>query len=35
MEVLGRQVAESHGGSLTLEAKPEARGARATVTLYV
>lgn len=31
--VLGRQIAESHGGSLTLEARPAARGARATVIL--
>jgi PAS domain S-box-containing protein len=31
--VLGRQIAEAHGGTLTLEARPGARGARATVTL--
>jgi signal transduction histidine kinase len=31
--VLARQIAESHGGSVTLEARPETRGARATVVL--
>ena len=31
--VLGRQIAEAHGGTLTLEARPGAKGARATVTL--
>jgi two-component system, NtrC family, nitrogen regulation sensor histidine kinase NtrY len=31
--VLGRQIAEAHGGTLTLEARPSARGARATLTL--
>jgi PAS domain S-box-containing protein len=31
--VLGRQIAEAHGGTLTLEPRPGARGARATVTL--
>src|SRR5262245_5786042 len=31
--VLGRQIAEAHGGSLTLEPGPGAKGARATVTL--
>jgi PAS domain S-box-containing protein len=33
--VLGRQIAEAHGGTLTLEPRPGARGARATVTLPV
>ena len=34
--VLGRQIAEAHGGSLTLEPRPAGtRGARATVTLPV
>jgi two-component system, NtrC family, nitrogen regulation sensor histidine kinase NtrY len=31
--VLSRQIAEAHGGMLTLEPRPGARGARATVTL--
>jgi signal transduction histidine kinase len=31
--VLGRQIAEAHGGTLTLEPRTEARGARATVIL--
>ena len=31
--VLGRQIAEAHGGTLTLEPRAGARGARATVTL--
>jgi nitrogen fixation/metabolism regulation signal transduction histidine kinase len=31
--VLGRQIAEAHGGTLTLESRKDARGARATVTL--
>lgn len=31
--VLGRQIAEAHGGTLTLEPRPGAKGARATVTL--
>jgi nitrogen fixation/metabolism regulation signal transduction histidine kinase len=31
--VLGRQIAEAHGGTLTLEARTGAKGARATVTL--
>jgi nitrogen fixation/metabolism regulation signal transduction histidine kinase len=31
--VLGRQIAEAHGGSLTLEPRPGGRGARATVVL--
>jgi nitrogen fixation/metabolism regulation signal transduction histidine kinase len=31
--VLGRQIAEAHGGTLTLEARSGAKGARATVTL--
>jgi nitrogen fixation/metabolism regulation signal transduction histidine kinase len=31
--VLGRQIAEAHGGTLTLEPRSGARGARATVTL--
>jgi PAS domain S-box-containing protein len=31
--VLGRQIAEAHGGTLTLEPRPGGRGARATVTL--
>ena len=31
--VLGRQIAEAHGGTLTLEPRTGARGARATVTL--
>ncbi len=31
--VLGRQIAEAHGGTLTLEPRQGARGARATVTL--
>jgi signal transduction histidine kinase len=31
--VLGRQIAEAHGGTLTLEPRPGSRGARATVTL--
>ena len=30
---LGRQIAEAHGGTLTLEARAGARGARATLTL--
>ena len=33
--VLGRQIAEAHGGTLTLEPRPGARGARATLTLPV
>jgi signal transduction histidine kinase len=33
--VLGRQIAEAHGGTLTLEPRPGGRGARATVTLPV
>jgi PAS domain S-box-containing protein len=33
--VLGRQIAEAHGGTLTLEPRPGARGARATVTLPI
>jgi signal transduction histidine kinase len=34
--VLGRQIAEAHGGTLTLEPRPAGtRGARATVTLPV
>ena len=31
--VLGRQIAEAHGGTLTLEPRPGAKGARAIVTL--
>ena len=31
--VLGRQIAEAHGGTLTLEPRTGAKGARATVTL--
>jgi nitrogen fixation/metabolism regulation signal transduction histidine kinase len=31
--VLGRQIAEAHGGTLTLEPRPGAKGARATVRL--
>jgi two-component system, NtrC family, nitrogen regulation sensor histidine kinase NtrY len=31
--VLGRQIAEAHGGTLTLEPRPGTRGARATLTL--
>ena len=31
--VLGRQIAEAHGGTLTLEARPGTKGARATLTL--
>jgi two-component system nitrogen regulation sensor histidine kinase NtrY len=31
--VLGRQIAEAHGGTLTLEPGPGAKGARATVNL--
>jgi len=31
--VLGRQIAEAHGGTVTLEPGPTGRGARATVTL--
>ena len=31
--VLGRQIAEAHGGTLTLEPRAGAKGARATVTL--
>jgi nitrogen fixation/metabolism regulation signal transduction histidine kinase len=31
--VLGRQIAEAHGGTLTLEPRVGARGARATLTL--
>jgi two-component system, NtrC family, nitrogen regulation sensor histidine kinase NtrY len=31
--VLGRQIAEAHGGTLTLEPRSGAKGARATVTL--
>ncbi len=31
--VLGRQIAEAHGGTLTLEARVGAKGARATLTL--
>jgi two-component system nitrogen regulation sensor histidine kinase NtrY len=31
--VLGRQIAEAHGGTLTLEARTGAKGARATLTL--
>ena len=31
--VLGRQIAEAHGGTLTLEPRPGAKGARATVTI--
>jgi PAS domain S-box-containing protein len=31
--VLGRQIAEAHGGTLSLEPRKDARGARATVTL--
>jgi signal transduction histidine kinase len=31
--VLSRQIAEAHGGTLTLEPRPDARGARATVVL--
>ena len=31
--VLSRQIAEAHGGTLTLEPRPDVRGARATVTL--
>ncbi len=31
--VLGRQIAEAHGGTLTLEPRAGARGARATLTL--
>ena len=31
--VLGRQIAEAHGGSLTLEPRAGAKGARATLTL--
>src|SRR5688572_6468168 len=31
--VLGRQIAEAHGGTLTLEPRPNAKGARAVVTL--
>jgi len=30
---LGRQIAEAHGGTLTLESRKAARGARAVVTL--
>ena len=30
---LGRQIAEAHGGTLTLEPRVGARGARATLTL--
>ena len=30
--VLGRQIAEAHGGTLTLEPRPGAKGARATVS---
>ncbi len=33
--VLGRQIAEAHGGTLTLEPGPGGRGARATVTLPI
>jgi PAS domain S-box-containing protein len=33
--VLGRQIAEAHGGTLTLEPRPGARGARATITLPI
>ena len=33
--VLGRQIAEAHGGTLTLEPRAGARGARATVTLPI
>ena len=33
--VLGRQIAEAHGGTLTLEPRPGSRGARATVTLPI
>jgi signal transduction histidine kinase len=33
--VLGRQIAEAHGGTLTLEPRPGGRGARATMTLPV
>jgi two-component system, NtrC family, nitrogen regulation sensor histidine kinase NtrY len=31
--VLGRQIAEAHGGTLTLEPRPGAKGARAIVTI--
>ena len=31
--VLGRQIAEAHGGTVALESRPTGRGARATVTL--
>jgi signal transduction histidine kinase len=30
---LSRQIAEAHGGSLNLSNRPDARGARATLTL--
>jgi two-component system nitrogen regulation sensor histidine kinase NtrY len=33
--VLGRQIAEAHGGTLTLEPRPGSRGARATLTLPI
>jgi signal transduction histidine kinase len=33
--VLGRQIAEAHGGTLTLEARAGSRGARATLTLPI
>jgi signal transduction histidine kinase len=32
---LGRQIAEAHGGTLTLEPRANVRGSRATVTLPV
>jgi two-component system nitrogen regulation sensor histidine kinase NtrY len=31
--VLSRQIAEGHGGALTLALRPDARGARATLRL--
>jgi signal transduction histidine kinase len=33
--VLGRQIAEAHGGTLTLESRSDSRGARATVTVPI
>jgi nitrogen fixation/metabolism regulation signal transduction histidine kinase len=32
---LSRHIAEAHGGALTLDNRPDARGARATVKLRV
>jgi PAS domain S-box-containing protein len=33
--VLGRQIAEAHGGTLTLEPRKDGRGARATITIPI